>query len=458
MGTIDTDIHQEHDALQLRSVLLTKMGSSIYSSSGMFLALFVLAFYFWGMSPGNLIVVWVAIITLGLLLRERIMSTYVEKINSLDYSELLTLKQSLFFCSLIIQTAVGAGVWFLGAEATPLMKLSMTAAICFYGVAILTTLSNDYHVYLYSSTLLLIQPAIFWLLQGSQFYWVSVLMICAIVMNLMVVRAISKKFTENFDIHFKQNATMAKLTKARAETQLALEKAEKTIEDRAFFLASASHDLRQPLFAMNMINETLQLHDLSDSAIRLLKIQGQSIDAMTCMFNDLLDISYFDSQKVPTVLKDFDTHDLLLTMKEEFSTIAVEKGLRIRFDIPHIIVHSDFDLVARVLRNLISNAIRYTTSGEVVASANVVDKELIISVYDTGRGIAEADHKRVFHAFVQLDAMPGVSKAGIGVGLAIVKHIDDLLGLRLQMKSDPGVGTTVSFCLPTASRDHEPSK
>jgi signal transduction histidine kinase len=451
MGAIGTDIHQEQDALQLRSVLLTKMNSSIYSSSGMLLALFVLAFYFWGMSPSNLIVVWVAIIALGLLLRMGVMRIYSEKINSLDYPELLKFKQSLFFCSLIIQTAVGAGVWFLGAEATPLMKLSMTAAICFYGVAILTTLSNDYHVYLYSSTLLLIQPAIFWLLQGLQFYWVSVLMICAIVISLKVVSAISKNFAESINIRFEQNTTMAKLTKA-------LEKAEKAIEDKAFFLASASHDLRQPLFAVNMINETLQLHDLSDSAIRLLKIQGQSIDAMNYMFNNLLDISHFDSQKVTTVLKDFDMHDLLLTMKEEFSTIAVEKGLQIRFDIPNVIVHSDFDLVARVLRNLISNAIRYTPSGEVVASARVVHKELLISVYDTGRGIAEADHERVFHAFVQLDAMPGVVKAGIGVGLAIVKHIDDLLGLRLKMKSVPGVGTTVSFCLPTASRDHEPSK
>jgi signal transduction histidine kinase len=451
MGAIDTDSHQEQDALHLRSVLLTTMSSSIYASSGMFLALFVLGFYFWGMPPGNLIVVWVAIIALGLLLRVRVVNTYSEKINSLDYPGLLTFKQSLFFCSLIIQTAVGAGVWFLGAEATPLMKLYMTAAICLYGVAILTTLSDDHHVDLYSSTLLLIQPAIFWLLQGLQFYWVSVLMIGAIVINLKVVSALSKNFAESIDIRFEQNATIAKLTKARAETQLALEKSEKAIEDKAFLLASASHDLRQPLYAMNMINETLQLQDLSDSALRLLKIQGQSIDAMTDMFSDLLDISHFDSHKVTTALKDFDMHDLLLTMKDEFSTIAVEKGLQIRFDIPNVIVHSDFDLVARVLRNLISNAVRYTASGNVVASANVAHKELFISVYDTGPGIAGADHERVFHAFVQLNAMPGVSKAGIGVGLAIVKHIDDLLGLRLQMKSDPGVGTTVSFCLPTAS-------
>jgi signal transduction histidine kinase len=279
----------------------------------------------------------------------------------------------------------------------------------------------------------------------------------------MVIRAISKNFTESIYIRFEQNRAMAKLTKARAETQLAPQKSEKAIEDKAFFLASASHDLRQQLFAMNMINETLQLNCLSDSAVRLLKIQGQSIDPMTYIFNDLLDTSCFDSQTVTTTLKDFDMHDLLLTMKEEFSAIAVEKGLRIRFDIPNVIVHSDVDFVARVLRNLTGNAARYTASGEVAASANVVHKELLISVSDTGRGIADADHERGFHAFVQLDAMPvvskaGVSKADIGVGLAIVKPIDDLLGLRLQMKSDPGVGTTVSFCLPKASRDHEPSK
>jgi signal transduction histidine kinase len=353
-------------------------------------------------------------------------------------------------CSVLMQSAMGAGIWFLGDTATPEIYLSMTAAVCFYGLSVMISLANDFRSYLFSSTLLYSQPLLYWLFEGINGFWLVAVILFSSGIGIMLVKTISHNFAKSSNARFDQGSLVEDLVQARSETELALEKAEKAIEDKAFFMASASHDLRQPLFAVNMINETMQLHELPDSAQRLLKIQGKSIEAMNYMFTNLLDISHFDSRKVTTVLREFAIHDLLLTMKDEFSTIADEKGLNFRFDVPKTTVHSDFDLIARVLRNLISNAIHYTTSGEVVASGNIVGQELFISVYDTGRGIAEADHERIFDAFVQLDNMAGVSKPGIGVGLSIVKHIDDLLGLRLQMKSNFGVGTTMSFCLPVA--------
>jgi signal transduction histidine kinase len=351
----------------------------------------------------------------------------------------------------MVQAAVGSGIWFLVPEATTLMKLSMTAAICFYGIGIILALSNDYRVYLYSSTLLFMQPLVYWLFQGIEFYWVSLTIIFVVFVGLTIVRTISKNFAESISIRFEQNGLMANLVHARTETLFALQKAEKAIMDKAFYLASASHDLRQPLFAVNMINETLQLHELPDSALRLLKIQSQSIDAMNNMFNNLLDISQFESKKITIVRKDFDINDLQLSMADEFSTIAAKKGLQFRFEIPQVAVHSDFDLVGRVLRNLISNAICHTTTGEVVVSGEVLNQELVIAVHDTGQGIDEADHERIFDPFVQLNPAPGTGKTSIGVGLSIVKHISELLDLRLQLKSKPEMGTTMSFYLPIAS-------
>ena len=450
MSNTDTDLNEDRSAFYLRSVLESKIQVNLSVFVGLIVSLCAFTAYLWvNLSQTNLID-WVGLVTLTLMLRVVVMHRRGPLIESLDYQRLLQFKRALFITSLLMQSAMGAGIWFLGDAATPALYLSMTAVVCFYGLSVMISLANDFRSYVLSSTLLYCQPLLYWLSGGIDNVWVVATILFSSGIGIMLVRTISHNFAKSTNARFDQGKLMVELMQARTETQVALEKVEKAIEGKAFFMASASHDLRQPLFAVTMINETLQLHELPDSAQRLLKIQSQSIEAMNYMFNNLLDMSYFESNNVTKALKDFDVHDLMLTMKDEFSTIANEKGLNFRFDIPNAMVYSDFDLVARVLRNLISNAIHYTISGEVSASGSVVGGELLVSISDTGQGIADADHERIFDAFVQLDTMPGVSKSGIGVGLCIVKHIDDLLGLRLQMKSNPGVGTTMTFYLPMA--------
>ncbi|MFT5792386.1 MAG: signal transduction histidine kinase [Candidatus Pseudothioglobus sp.] len=450
MSHTDRDRNEDRNAFYLRSILESKIQVNLYAFVSMIVALSAFGSYLWVNLSRVSVIWWLGLVTLALILRVVVMYRKGRVIDSFDYLGLLRFKRALFACSLLMQSAMGAGIWFLGDTATPEIYQSMTAVVCFYGLSVMISLANDFRSYVYSSSLLYCQPLLYWLSEGTGSIWIVATILFSSGIGVMVVRTISHNFAKSTDARFDEGRSMVDLMQSRSETQLALEKAEKAIEDKAFFMASASHDLRQPLFAINMINETLQLHELPDGAQRLLKMQGKSIDAMNYMFNNLLDMSHFESHKVTEVLKDFDIHDLLLTMHDEFSAFADEKKLIFRFDLPKVMVRSDFDLVARVLRNLISNAIKYTTSGEVSASGDVVDGKLFISVCDTGRGIADADHERIFDAFVQLEAMPGVSKTGIGVGLSIVKHIDDLLDLRLQVKSSPGVGTTMRFCLPTS--------
>jgi signal transduction histidine kinase len=455
MSDIDTDMCEARSAYYLRSVLESKIQINLYLFVSLAVSLHAFGFYLWINLHQIGSIAWVGLVTLTLVLRAIVMHRKEPNLAAVDYQGLVRFKQASFICSLLMQSAMGAGIWFLGDTAPPEIYLSMTAAICFYGLSVMIGLANDFRSYVFSSTLLYSQPLLYWLFEDIGSLWIVGIILFSSGIGIMLVRTISHNFAKSSHARFDQDRLMVDLVQARSATQLALEKAEKAIEDKAFFMASASHDLRQPLFAVNMINETLQLHELPSSTQRLLEIQGKSIDAMNDMFSNLLDMSHFDSRKVTKVLREFEIQDLLMTMKDEFGAIANDKALLFRFDMPKISVHSDFDLVARVLRNLISNAIHNTTSGEIVASGSVVDHELLISVSDTGRGIAEIDHERVFDAFVQLDTMPGVSKSGIGVGLSIVKHIDDLLELSLQIKSELGVGTTISFCLPVADEQNK---
>jgi signal transduction histidine kinase len=103
------------------------------------------------------------------------------------------------------------------------------------------------------------------------------------------------------------------------------------------------------------------------------------------------------------------------------------------------------------LRNIINNAINYTLSGEVSISGNVYNGQVMVSIHDTGCGIHEVDQRRIFAEFVQLSNESRTQETGLGVGLAIVKQIDEMLDLNLQLRSEPGVGSTFSFSLPQAT-------
>ena len=212
-------------------------------------------------------------------------------------------------------------------------------------------------------------------------------------------------------------------------------------------MAATSHDLRQPLFAIQMANETMLLQDLPEQVQNLLKIQAKSITTMIKLFNNVLDLAQFDRHEMPCTIVEFNLRNIQATMAEEFTNMARDKGLKFRYDLPDVVVRSDFDLVARLLRDIISNAINYTPQGEIIVSGNVFDGQVIVSVNDTGIGIHKSEHERIFDEFVHLQTAFGKEETGLGVGLAIVKQIDDLLGLNLQLQSEPGVGSTFSFSL-----------
>ncbi len=217
------------------------------------------------------------------------------------------------------------------------------------------------------------------------------------------------------------------------------------------FLATASHDLRQPLQALGLLNGALRrmIHDTE--CLEMLDQQEQAVDAMSRLLNALLDISKLESGVIKLDLTDFDLVPLFDQLRRDFSGLAASKGLRLAFDTPPVHVHSDPALVSQVLRNLLSNAIKYTQNGSVELRCENRAERLHIEVRDTGVGIAPDQVGLIFEEFYQVGVSPNSSRDGFGLGLSIVQRIARLLGIRIQVSSEPGKGSVFAFELPTAA-------
>jgi PAS domain S-box-containing protein len=216
------------------------------------------------------------------------------------------------------------------------------------------------------------------------------------------------------------------------------------------FLATASHDLRQPLQTLGLLTGALRRMVRDADSQDLLAQQDQAIDAMSRLLNALLDISKLESGAIKLEPVDFDIATLFDEMRRDFASVAAAKGLRLSIDSPADRVHSDIALIGQVLRNLVSNAIKYTERGAVELCCERRGDRLHIEVRDTGVGIRADQVGLIFDEFYQVGVGPNSSREGYGLGLSIVQRIARLLEFDVVVTSVPEVGTVFSFALPIA--------
>jgi signal transduction histidine kinase/DNA-binding NarL/FixJ family response regulator len=214
------------------------------------------------------------------------------------------------------------------------------------------------------------------------------------------------------------------------------------------FLAAASHDLRQPLHALNLF--VAQLRTETDQAERS-RVTAQidaAVTAMNDLFNALLDISKLDAGALAPDVTDFPLAHLLQRIERTFAPAAREKGLRLRVVPSGAWVSSDFILLERILLNLVSNAIRYTDRGGVTVGCRRRGRRLRIEVWDSGIGIPEDQRENIFGEFYQVAGSEKERRGGLGLGLAIVDRLCRLLDHRLELSSTLGRGSRFAISLP----------
>lgn len=213
------------------------------------------------------------------------------------------------------------------------------------------------------------------------------------------------------------------------------------------FLAAASHDLRQPVHALGMFVSALRGRTMDVEAQRLVEHLDSSVEALDGLFAALLDISRLDAGIVQSHLRPFPIQPMLERVCDDHVAEARAKGIRLVLRPCSAVVHSDPMLVERIVRNIVSNAVRYTERGRVVVGCRL-GKRLRIQVLDTGRGIPLEQQQQVFEEFYQIENPERDRIKGLGLGLAIVKRLAALLDCPLTLASSPGQGTALTLSVP----------
>src|SRR5210317_1733585 len=226
--------------------------------------------------------------------------------------------------------------------------------------------------------------------------------------------------------------------------------AERANKANSAFLAAASHDLRQPVQALSLLNGALRRTVTDERALQMIESQEHSLTAMTNLLNSLLDISRLDAGAVIPELEVFPIKRLIDRLSDEFARQAQHTGLEFSSSASTSVINSDPNLLAEVIQNLVSNAIRYTDKGRVRLDCVEQAGKCIIKVTDTGIGIAEEELDEIFREFHQVKT-PGASKEGFGLGLAIVKRLSDLLRIGIKVESDVGRGSCFSVSMPSVN-------
>lgn len=280
-------------------------------------------------------------------------------------------------------------------------------------------------------------------LENTPLHWGIALGTIAILLIFMNFgRFIQKNFVESLRLR------MALAVRNREVEQANLAKSR--------FLAAASHDLRQPMHALNLFVAQLRGEAHQVERNRIIARIDAAVAAMNELFNALLDISKLDAGVLVPSISGFRVDHLLQRIETTFAAAAREKDLRLRVVMSGAWVQSDFILLERILFNLVSNAVRYTVSGGVIVGCRRRNGLIRIEVWDTGIGIPEDQHRSIFGEFYQLAAGEKARRVGLGLGLAIVERLCRLLDHPIEVTSKLGKGSRFSVLVPLAAARQGP--
>jgi signal transduction histidine kinase len=261
-----------------------------------------------------------------------------------------------------------------------------------------------------------------------------------------------RELAGTFELSLRRGLENAKLVEQLTEEKQRAEQAQRSAEQanrmKSKFFAAASHDLRQPMHALTLFVDVLKNREHDAQTTQLVGQVEQSVEVLGSMFDALLDISRLDAGVVQPRYERFSIQPLLDRMYAEFSWLALGKGLRFEMANSSAAVYSDSLLLERILRNLIANAIRYTERGEVVVNCVQAEDGLQIEVRDTGIGITPEHLPHIFEEYYQVGNRQRDRSNGLGLGLAIVRRLEQLLGYRMTLDSTPGTGSRFAFVVP----------
>lgn len=405
------------------------------------------------------IATWALPIVALMIMRGYYSSHIRERVDGFSESQMLRADWVLRMSSILNQIAVGAGIWTVQSATIDsyVLPLFMTLITVIWSIGVLGNLFSDFPSFVLSMPLLIGQPAVYWVLRGDIGISISIGMVLAMLLMVLLVRRGTVIFRDSVLMRFEKDQLLGKVEEERQKTEEALAQAQAANESKAYFMAAAGHDIKQPLYALGMLTDTLLMSNPTAMTAPILERQRESIAQMREHFDSLMDLGRLEREGFKPVLSSVSLHEFARRIDHEIAPLCANKELKWVIDLGDATVNADEELLLRFFRNLLSNAVRYTTTGEVRCLASVVADKVEFEISDTGAGIPEADQSLVFEEFVRLEQHEN-DATGAGLGLSIVAKIDEALGLNLKMSSEVGVGTRYYFTLlqsPAATPQRE---
>ena len=411
-------------------------------------AALILVWVLWDHVPHGVLLAWLAVFAVYSVARAAMARAYRRRAaNDIDHRAWLMRVQ--------VALAVGGSIW---AAACFLFyvpdrieyQLFLVTMLLGAVVSGLVTLAVYLPAYLAFVTPFVAATAIRYGQEGDPLHWgIALAAIVTLFLFINFARYIQNAFVESLRLRM----TLAQRNRELAERNREVERANLA---KSRFLAVASHDLRQPLHALNLF--AAQLRDQTDPTerARLVARIDAAIDSMNELFNALLDISKLDAGVLAPDITEFPVGHLLGRLETTFAATAREKGLRLRVVPSRAWVRSDAILLERILLNLVSNAIRYTSRGGIVVGCRRRGDRVRLEVWDSGIGLAEDQHRNIFGEFYQVGAPAPGQRAGLGLGLSIVDGLCRLLDHPIDLASRPGAGSRFAVSVPCASARQAP--
>ena len=234
--------------------------------------------------------------------------------------------------------------------------------------------------------------------------------------------------------------------RSEQEISRAQKSAELANQAKSSFLAAASHDLRQPLQTLRFLQGALEQHHPDGEGRKLLDEVGRSLDTISSMLSSLLDVNRIETGKLRPIKSDLAINEVFHSVATDFLRSVEQKGLQLRVVRSALLVHSDKRMLEEMIRNLLSNSVRYTDRGKLLLGCRRAGDKNRIEMWDSGIGIAGDQLPRIFDEYYQ--GSEAVERGGSGLGLAIVRRLGEVLDHAIDVQSAPGRGTCVSIKVP----------
>jgi len=371
-------------------------------------------------------------------------------------------KHAKVWASRWVAIAVAAGLlWGMAGSIfftpkEPLLQLVLLAVILGVAFGSLTLYAGHRRALFFFLPLAVLPLIVRMVEQHDAAYYSAALVLFAVFsFTLFFGRNFGETMSEAVKKNYENEILVEQLLTEKRVADEARRAAENAIRSKTQFFAAASHDLRQPLQAIGIYCSLLRKR-AQGPLEPLTRNLSTAVESLSKLVEELLEISRLDSGAVQASKQVVDLNEVFATLRQEFVPIAAAKGLRFRERRARLYVETDPMLLQRILRNLLSNAVRYTTQGGVLLAARRRSGRVSIEVWDTGPGIRRDEFDRIFEEFYRGESSKTESTGGYGLGLSIVRRICTVLGHSLFVTSRPGSGTVFRVEIPRAARPARP--